>query len=92
MRRFPVEIIHAGSIYENQIETFSGVWKQRIDSRNRNLSNVVSPSRKRSFRRSSLVKAFTYKAAPAGVSGYWRLLIETFMGETLCPAHAIDFW
>jgi hypothetical protein len=23
--------------------------------------------------------------------GYWRLLIETFMGEMLCFAHAIDF-
>jgi hypothetical protein len=34
----------------------------------------------------------TYKGAVEGNSGYWRLLIETFMGETLCPAHAIDFW
>jgi hypothetical protein len=33
-RRFPVEIMHGDSIYENQIETFSGAQKQRIDSRN----------------------------------------------------------
>jgi hypothetical protein len=26
-------MMHAGSIYENQIETFSGVQNQRIDSR-----------------------------------------------------------
>jgi len=32
-RRFPVaEMVHAGSIYENQFETFEIVWKQRIDS------------------------------------------------------------
>jgi hypothetical protein len=28
-----IKTIQAGSIYEDQIETFSGVWKQRIDSR-----------------------------------------------------------
>jgi hypothetical protein len=28
-QRFPVEIMHAGSIYENQIETFQRVWEQR---------------------------------------------------------------
>ena len=32
-RRFPVEMLHVDSIYENQIETFSRVWKQKIDSR-----------------------------------------------------------
>jgi hypothetical protein len=31
-------MMHAGSIYENQIETFSGVQNQRIDSSNRNLA------------------------------------------------------
>jgi hypothetical protein len=31
---FRVEMMHGGSIYENQIETFSEVQKQRIDSRN----------------------------------------------------------
>ncbi|GEM_PF-3431610 len=31
-RRFPVaEMMHAGSIYENQVETCEIVWKQRID-------------------------------------------------------------
>jgi hypothetical protein len=30
-RRFP-EMMHAGSIYEDQIETFQEAWKQRIDS------------------------------------------------------------
>ena len=30
--KISVEIMHAGSIYENQIETFKGDWKQRIDS------------------------------------------------------------
>ena len=34
----------------------------------------------------------TYKGAVEGNSGYWRLLIETFMGETLRPAHAMNFW
>jgi hypothetical protein len=32
-RRFPDEMMHAGSRYENQIETFSGAQKQRIDRR-----------------------------------------------------------
>jgi hypothetical protein len=31
-RRLRIEIMYAGSIYENQIETFSGAKKQRIDS------------------------------------------------------------
>jgi len=30
----PIEIMHTGSIYGNQNETFSRVSKQRIDSRN----------------------------------------------------------
>ena len=29
-RRLPIEIMYAGSIYENQIETFSGAKKQRL--------------------------------------------------------------
>jgi len=32
------------------------------------------------------------EGAVEGNSGYWRLLKETFMGETLCPAHAINSW
>ena len=34
-----VEMMHAGSIYENQIETFSEGQKQRIDSRNTQLQD-----------------------------------------------------
>jgi len=39
----------------------------------------------------SWVAGSTYKGAPEGDSGYRRLPVETFMGETLCPAHAMNF-